>query len=144
MDRGTRWSIGIGIIAVIVAVLAWQIPKGSSNADSSGIVPATGPAGFTETTPLQTQVTPGTPAPPTEQSQGSDLGDLNFEGYCMSTGYSGVELFLNNITGWKCVSGPNVVRIDVTAACQRQYGSQATDANYDNYSDPFSWYCSQQ
>jgi hypothetical protein len=32
MDRGTRWLVGIGIIAIIIAVLAWQIPKGSSGA----------------------------------------------------------------------------------------------------------------
>lgn len=48
-----------------------------------------------------------------------------------------------NVMGWRCYLNhihSGYVELDLNAECRREYGSLAR-ATYDDFNDPYSWYC---
>ncbi len=86
-----------------------------------------------------------------EMNQTKILGNVDLQEYCQSTYGSAIQvaqavLIEQNAYGWRCkvtdaTSTPLYYDINVTDACQSQYGSGAQDA-YQDFDDPYSWYCS--
>jgi transcriptional regulator with XRE-family HTH domain len=97
--------------------------------------PTTGPTPTVGPTP-----TPGANLP--SLARNSDLGPLNFQGYCQASGNTGAVLDQNNASGWRCVT-PSGSRlpVDTDAACQWQYKQSDSLSRMVNFSDPNDWRC---
>jgi transcriptional regulator with XRE-family HTH domain len=109
--------------------------------------PTTGPTPTTEPTPttgptatIKPTPTPGANLP--SLARNSDLGPLNFQGYCQASGNTGAALDQNNASGWRCVapSGSHL-SVDTDAACQWQYKQSNALSRLVNFSDPNDWHC---
>ena len=74
------------------------------------------------------------------------LGGVSMYAACNDQ-HPGTTLVLveNTVSGWKCRTswsgGVVDYGIDVEKRCKRQYGRNAAKAAYDDYNDPYSWYC---
>lgn len=73
----------------------------------------------------------------------SGVGGVNMNSACISQ-YSQPNAYAEagaNVYTWLCyVDGSDLGGINVTEQCIAQYGVGST-AEYSNYSDPYSWYC---
>ncbi|HEX5752120.1 MAG TPA: calcium-binding protein [Archangium sp.] len=70
------------------------------------------------------------------------LPGLNMDGYCKQTYGSSAYATLtqNNAFGWTCRLNGSDYSMNLNAACQQQH-TGGYSADYLNYSDPYSWYC---
>ncbi|WP_410646534.1 hypothetical protein [Amycolatopsis sp. cmx-4-54] len=72
-------------------------------------------------------------------------GGVDINGWCVAR-YGNpwhAELRGNNANSWVCQWGQDTAAwqaVDMYAACRRTYGSGST-ADYTNFYNPYSWYC---
>jgi len=85
----------------------------------------------------------GTAAKPAQAA----TGGINIDAYCKASymGTARAILVANNVYGWRCQYtwyGLKIYGIDLNAACRWQYGRSWATSHFNNYSNPYSWYCS--
>lgn len=72
-------------------------------------------------------------------------GNMDFDGYCRSLGYSGARIDPTqyNVNSWGCVKPDDTqVGMDLYDLCKWQYGGSLPNPKYSEYNDPYSWFCS--
>ena len=81
-------------------------------------------------------------------SAASRLGGISVYSACEDQypGSYAYRVFLveNNVFGWRCSFGnapAGGAGLDLNRQCRKQYGKPAY-ARYDDYNNPYSWYCS--
>ena len=142
--------LGIILVLILTVILVQQVKAAEAQLADEPITgpitsPITGPITSVtpSTTPTPTLIqtistTPTvTPTPtPVNISNYTRLGGLNLDGYCSAIGKSW-DTVINGV--WYCGNGSEI--INMTAACQWQYGTSNAVAVQDVASDVYSWSC---
>src|SRR4051794_16345394 len=76
----------------------------------------------------------------------TELGGVDFDGYCRAHGYDGAKLD-GPVDGpyaaynWRCVIGDQEDSLSVIDVCREEYGEPRATARARNVDDAYSWTC---
>lgn len=127
------WKSLPGIITAIATLITSLVTAGIITQRGDGPKPPPPSDGTSATA----TTAPGSPSPTLTTSTMT----VNLEGYCQYKGYSGVRLYKNDITGWRCYTGGSSFDVDMYDACGYQYPGQGGVPAYSDYNNPKSWHC---
>jgi TIR domain len=91
-------------------------------------------------TPVPTKQPTAMSSPTPSLKPGAYLGGVSMGGYCSSLGYNAAVTDATSPSGWYCTT-QNIIDVDMSKACQWQYGRSDAVAKGGSNTDMYAWRC---